>query len=80
MLRHGWCLCCVDSGIAKRHCKALKTATLLSPFVEFFLRESPIGEHATKGVAESAMREVTRQTRALKFALGTHVGKIVEPS
>ena len=49
---------------------ALKTATLLaSPFVEQVLRESPIGEHVTNGVAESAMREVNRQTRTLKFAL-----------
>ena len=41
---------------------ALKTATLLlaPPFVELVLRESPIGEHATNGVAESAMREVKR--------------------
>ena len=58
---------------------ALKTATLLtSPFVELVLRESPVGEHATNGVAESAMREVKRQTRTLKFALEAHVGKIVE--
>ena len=36
---------------------ALKTATLLaSPLVEFVLRECPTGEHATSGVAESAMR------------------------
>ena len=59
---------------------ALKTATLLaSPFVELVLREGPVGEYATKGVAESAMREVKRQTRTLKFALEPHVGKIVEP-
>ena len=58
---------------------ALKTATLLaSPFVELFLRESPVGEHVTNGVAESAMREVKRQTRTLKVALEAHVGKIVE--
>ena len=37
---------------------ALKTATLLAaPFVEFVLRQSPVGEHATNGVAESAMSE-----------------------
>ena len=49
---------------------ALKTATLLaSPFVGLVLRESPVGEHATNGVAESAMLEVKRQTRTLKFAL-----------
>ena len=49
---------------------ALKTATLLaSPFVELVLCEIPVGEHATDGVAESAMREVKRQTRTLKFAL-----------
>ena len=58
---------------------ALKTATLLSsPFVELVLRESPIVEHATNGVAESAMREVKRKTRPLKFALAAHVFKIVE--
>ena len=58
---------------------ALKTATLLaSPFVEFVLRESPVGEHATNGVTESAMCEVKRQTQTLKFALEAHVGKIVE--
>ena len=59
---------------------ALKTATLsTSPFVEMVLRESPVGEYATNGVAESAMREVNRQTRTLKVALEAHVGKIVEP-
>ena len=58
---------------------ALKTATLLaSSFVELVLRESPVGEHATKGVAESAMREVIRHTRTVKFAMDAHVGKIVE--
>ena len=58
---------------------ARKTATLLaSSFVELVLRESPVGEHATKGVAESAMREVNRQTRTVKFAIEAHVGKIVE--
>ena len=57
---------------------ALKTATLLAgPRVELVLRGCPVGEHATKGVAESAMREVKRQTRTLKFALEAHVGKIV---
>ena len=36
---------------------ALKTATLLvSSFVGLVLRESPVVEHATNGVAESAMR------------------------
>ena len=59
--------------------EALKTATLLaSPFVELVLRESPVGEHAANGVAESAIIEVKRQTRTLKFALEAHVGKIVE--
>ena len=61
---------------------ALKTAILLtSPFVGFILRERPVGEHATNGVTESAMREVKRQTRTLKLALEAHVGvgKIVEP-
>ena len=58
---------------------ALKTATLLaSPFVALSLRESPVGEHVTNGVAESALREVKRQTWTLKFALEAHVGKIVE--
>ena len=45
---------------------ALKTTTLLaSPSVELVLRESPVGEHATNGVAESAMREVKRPTRTV---------------
>ena len=58
---------------------ALKTATLLaSPFVELVLRESPVGEHATNGVAEFAVREVKRKTRTLKFAPEAQVGKIVE--
>ena len=43
------------------------------------MRESPVGEHVTNDVAESAMREVKRQTRNLKFALEAHVGKVVEP-
>ena len=51
---------------------APKTATLsASPFVEWVLRESPV-------VAASAMREVRRQTRSLKFILEAHVEKIVE--
>ena len=46
---------------------ALKTATLLaSPFVELASPESSLGQHATDGVAESAMREVKKQTRTLK--------------
>ena len=58
---------------------ALKTATLLTTtFVESVLHEGPVGEHATNGVAESALREVKRQTRTLKSALEAHVGKIVE--
>ena len=58
---------------------ALQTATFVAaPHVELVLRESPVGEHTSKGVAESAMREVKRQTRTLKFALEPHVGKIVE--
>ena len=58
---------------------ALKTATLLTcPFVEMVLRECSLGEHATNGVSESAMREVKRQTRILKFVFEAHVGKIVE--
>ena len=58
---------------------ALKTATLLAaPCVELVLRESPVGEHATNGVAECAMREVKRQTPTLKVAMEAHVGKIVE--
>ena len=73
--RRGWCLCCVDLGITERYGRvveshrivALKTATsLASLFVELVLRESPVGEHATSGVAESAMREVKRQTRSWK--------------
>ena len=58
---------------------ALKTSTLLaSPFVELVLRENPVGEHATNGVSESAMREVQRQTRTLKCAPEAHVGKFAE--
>ena len=58
---------------------ALKAATLLAArFFELVLRESPVGEHATNGVNESAMRDVRRQTRTLKFALEAHVGNIVE--
>ena len=58
---------------------SIKTATLLTcRFVEMVLRECPLGEHATNGVSESAMREVKRQTRILKFALEAHVGKIVK--
>ena len=53
----------------------LKTPTLLTdPFIDLVLRESP--EHDTNGVAESAIREVMRQTRTLKFALEAHVGTI----
>ena len=37
-----------------------------------------LAEHATNGVAESALREVKRQTRTLKFVVKAHVGKIVE--
>ena len=43
-----------------------------------FFRESSVGENATTGVGESAMREVKRQTRTLNFALEGRVGKIVE--
>ena len=69
-----------QSDVAKCWRAILKTATLLaSPVVELVLRESPDGEHATNGVAESAVREVKRQTRPLKFALEAHVGRIVEP-
>ena len=58
---------------------AVTTASLLeAPSVEMVLRESPVGEHATNGVAESAMREVKRQTRTLKFTLEAHMGRIVE--
>ena len=36
----------------------LKTATLLAvPPVELVLRDSPVGEHATNGVAASALRD-----------------------
>ena len=57
----------------------LKTATLLAaPSVELVLCESPVGEQATNGVAESAMRAVMRQTRTLKFALEANVGKTAE--
>ena len=54
---------------------ALQTATsLAAPCVDLVLRERPVGEHATNGVAESAMREVKRQTRTENFALEAHVG------
>ena len=59
---------------------AFKTATLLaSPIVGMVLLKSRVGEHATNGVAESAMREVTRQTRTLKLALEAHVGRTMSP-
>ena len=35
--------------------------------------KSQVGEHATSGVTESTMREVKRQPRTLKLALGAHV-------
>ena len=55
---------------------ALKTATLLaSPLVELVLRESPVGEHGTNGVAESAMREVRRQTRTFEICSGSACGR-----
>ena len=58
---------------------ALNTATLLGVlFVEVFLGDSPVGEHVTNGLSESAMRDVNRQTRTLKFSWEAHVGKIVE--
>ena len=58
---------------------ALKTGTLLAfPFVELVLRKSLVGEHVTNDVAESAMLEVKRKTRTLKFAPQAHVEKIVE--
>ena len=57
---------------------ALNTATLLATIGELVLRQSPVGEHATNGVAESAIREVKSQTRTLNFALEAHVEKIVE--
>ena len=57
---------------------SLKTETLLpSHLLGQFCAKSPVGEHATNGVAESVMLEVKRQTRTLKFALEAHVGKIV---
>ena len=55
---------------------ALKTAT---PFVELVLYESPFGEHSTNGFAESAMREVKRQTRTLKFALEAMCERLPSP-
>ena len=85
--RHGWCLLLRRLGYCRAILQsdgepsivALKTATLLATsFVELVLRESPIVEHATSRVAESAMREVKRQTRTLKFAFEAHEGKIVE--
>ena len=53
---------------------ALKTATLLAaPFVELVLRQSPVGEHATNGVAESAVREEA-DTNA-ELSIGSAHGK-----
>ena len=76
--RHGYRRAILQSD-GEPSIEAVKTATLLTcPFVELVLRESPVGEHATNGVAESAMREVKRQTRTLQFSLEAHVGKIVE--
>ena len=39
-------------------------------FFEVVLREGTVGQHATNGVAASAMCEVKGQTRTLKFAPG----------
>ena len=59
---------------------ALKTATLLAtPFVELVLRESPVGEHASNGVAESAMRESEAADANSEICSGSARGKIVEP-
>ena len=44
------------------------------PICRLVLSERPVGEHAANGFAESAMREVKRQTRTLSFALQSHVG------
>ena len=56
---------------------ALTTSSLLAaPFVELVFREIAVGEHATNGVGESAMREVKRQTRTLKSLLEPHVGVV----
>ena len=56
---------------------ALTTSCLLAaPFVELVFREIAVGEHATNGVGESAMREVKRQTRTLKSLLEPHVGVV----
>ena len=43
------------SDIGEPSIVALKTATLLAaPFIELVLRQSPVGENATNGVAEPA--------------------------
>ena len=77
-LRVGYCRTTVQSD-GEPSIVALKTPTLLAAsFLESVLCESPVSEHATNGVAESAMREVKRQPRTLNFALHAHVGKIVE--
>ena len=39
------------------------------PFIKLVLRETQVDELATNGVAESAMREVKRQTRTMTFFL-----------
>ena len=56
--------------------EVLKTATLLaSPFVELVLRESPAGEHATNGVAESAMDKVKTADTNAEIYSGSACGK-----
>ena len=49
---------------------------LAAPSRELVFRESPIGEHATSGAAESSVREAKRQPRTSKFALEVHVSAV----
>ena len=44
----------------------------------FTYTKSPVGKTCPNGVLESAMSEVKRQIRTVKFALEAHVGKIVQ--
>ena len=82
MPRRGWCLV-ASTWVSKRmqsnrepSIVALKTVTFLAfPFAESVLRRSLVGEHATNGVAESAMCGVERKTRTLKFSLEAQCGK-----
>ena len=58
---------------------ALKNAVVLGmEGVEVLTRESPVGESASNGVAECAVREVKRQVRTLRCALEERVGPVAD--